>query len=72
MSTQTRVVRVPLDGLGMDEKAMLELVNRMNQNDDRKWVFEQGQCSYGYQGQLNNQAIQALGYQQQAINPFLQ
>lgn len=28
-----------LDGLGMDRKAMLELVNRLNKADDRKWVL---------------------------------
>lgn len=32
-------ILIPLDGLGMDDKAMLELVNRMNANDDRKWVL---------------------------------
>lgn len=31
---------VPLDGLGMNEAAMLELCNRLNMHDDRKWVFE--------------------------------
>jgi hypothetical protein len=32
-------ISIPLDGLGMQEAAMRELVNRMNKYDDRKWVF---------------------------------
>lgn len=34
---------IPFDGLGMDHAAMLELVKRMNENDDRKWVLRENQ-----------------------------
>lgn len=42
--------KISLDGLGMDEKAMLELTNRLNEKDDRKWVFTRG---HGYGQMLN-------------------
>jgi len=46
---------VSLDGLGMDHKAMLELVNRMNAADEvHEWVL-----------------VNRYGYGLQAVNPFI-
>lgn len=62
-----RAIEIPLDGLGMDDKAMLELVNRMNANDDRKWVLVR---RGGYQGAMNPlSGLAAAQYaQNQAMN----
>jgi hypothetical protein len=60
------MARIPIDGLGMDEKAMLELVNRMNAHDTRKWVLERahGGCGYGYNQAFNCAPVTPL-YQSQ-------
>jgi len=65
------MIVVALDGLGMDEKSMLELVNRLNAADDeRKWVLKRG---YAYQQAENIAAIQQLHQLgAQITNPFLQ
>ncbi len=59
--------RVPLDDLGMDEKAMLELVNRLNKHDDRKWVFCRGQPAYQ---QMANPFAATNPYFNQVANPL--
>lgn len=51
MFRRKRDVSLPLDGLGLDERAMLDLVNRMNENLDGKWVLVRG-CAGG--GQMMN------------------
>jgi hypothetical protein len=58
-------IRVPLDGLGMSRASMLELVSRMNANDDRKWVLI-GRSEY--YGQLANPYF--TQYQQQLAGIF--
>lgn len=49
----THRISIPLDGLGMDEKAMLELINRLNANDDRKWVLEHATYIYVHSSTTN-------------------
>lgn len=44
---------IPLDGLGMTEEAMLELVNRLNAHDDRKWVFVRGSAAFNQMRNAN-------------------
>lgn len=68
-------VSIPLDGLGLDDKAMLDLVNRMNKHDNRKWVLERNGWAYfnqaantgnlfqQYQSQMGN-----MGNDQQIYN----
>ena len=58
---------IPLDGLGMEELAMRELVNRMNENDDRKWVFVKAEYR-GYQQAANPLMAQQCAYYNQLAN----
>lgn len=59
-------VGVPLNGLGMSEQEMLELVNRLNKYDDRKWILTR---AHGY-GSMRNAAmdLDLHGYQSQLAN----
>lgn len=44
---------IPLDGLGMNITQMLELVNRLNTCDDRKWIL-QTKTTHPYCQQMQN------------------
>jgi hypothetical protein len=61
---------IPVDGLGMEEKDMLELVNRLNKHTPFKWKLLRG-----YYSQLGNN-IPNPYYQnipnQLATNQYLQ
>jgi hypothetical protein len=60
-------ISIPLDGLGMDEVAMRELVNRMNEKDDRKWIFVKAEF-WGV-SQASN-PLMAQQYYNQLANSF--
>lgn len=49
-------IRIPLNDLGLTDEKMLELVNRMNEADDRKWVLTRTSGC----GQMRNTAMDHL------------